>query len=324
MSDSTEKTGKTVTKGNVVRAYSWSSLGAIFASSGPSVFMLMATGMAKEVSVMYFFFIGGLAALLVGYAWRKFNKDAPREPWNRLLEWQISGRISLAGLAFAAHFVFFICAMQAQSITETIIFVRMNPLIVVFLSVLILKEEIKNWIGVILGTILCLFGIATINRIVSFSPENLLTFFFLFAIIATCSFAFFRVMTVNINRKSELSGGSITGLTMIVGGFGLLIWIIMTGESLILPGVREFLFLSYLGTATVALGVFTNLKAVKLIGRQGKVAFVEYLQAIFGPICAYLINKEGGLDYQVIIIGASFIIGGAIWATLSVKGKNDE
>jgi len=131
-------------------------------------------------------------------------------------------------------------------------------------------------------------------------------------------------MTVNINRKSELSGGSITGLTMIVGGFGLLIWIIMTGESLILPGVREFLFLSYLGTATVALGVFTNLKAVKLIGRQGKVAFVEYLQAIFGPICAYLINKEGGLDYQVIIIGASFIIGGAIWATLSVKGKNDE
>jgi len=272
--------------------------------------------------VMYFLFIGGLAALLVGHVWGKFNKDTLREPWGRLSEWQTNGKIFLTGLAFATHFVFFIYAMQAQSVTETIIFVRVNPLIVVFLSVLILKEKAKSWLGVILGTILCLFGIATINKISSFSLENLLTSFFLFAIIASCSLAFFRVMTVDIEKQSGLSGGSTTGLTMIVGGISLLIWVTVTGQSLALPESREFLFLFYLGTATVALGVFTNLKAAKLIG-QGKVAFVEYLQAIFGPICACLINKEGGFNYQVIVIGTLFIVSGAIWATLSVE-KNDD
>ncbi len=321
--DSVVKTQGNIDKGNLGRAYIWSSSGAIFAASGPSVFMLMITAMVKEVSVMYFLFIGGLAALLVGYIWRKSENDALEESWDKLLDWRISGQILFAGLFLAAHFVFFIYAMQVQSITETIIFVRISPLIVVFLSAIILKkqEKVRSWTGIVFATILSVSGIAIINKINSFSPESFLTSFFLFAITATCSYAFFRVMTVSIKNQSGLSGGAVSGLTMIAGSFGLLVWIVATGSPLIMPGTRELLFLSYLGIATVALGVFANLKAVKLIGAQGKIAFVEYLQAIFGPVFAYLINKEVGLDYSVIIIGGLLIVGGAICANLSVETK---
>ncbi len=306
-----------------IKGYSWKFSGIIPESTGPSVFMLLAAGgVIPSVGVMYFLLLGGIAMLLLTFTEDQDGNLNLRKMIKESFQSKIFLRLIMAGSATSFLFICFIYSMQYESVTEAVIAVRIGPLFKVLLSVLILKDKIKNWGLIILAVVFCIIGLVIMKKIDSFSLANLITPFLLFALAAAFFAALSGVIEGDLQNCSNLSKAFISGSVMIIGGIMLLVWILVMGVSLILPKAYYFISLLYLGMGTIGIPKFTTLKAYKITGNMSMFAFTEYLIPVLACIWAYTINKERGFDYITLTIGFLLIIIGLLIANAGIEKKN--
>ena len=161
--------------------------------------------------------------------------------------------------------------------------------------------------------IICVGGISIIQgvgKIEIFHP------FILMALLTAFFSSLSSVMARNVQKVSEnkkannsesLPNLFITASEMLVGFFVLLLWNILNGTSLIVPDLRQFLYLIYLGVITVGIASYLYLKAYSLTNNYSRFVVLDYFFPIFTAISAYFINGERGLSYERLVIGFLFI-----------------
>lgn len=316
------------------RAYGWRFFGVIFEGTGPSVFkVLLGIGVVANLGVMYFLFFGGITTLFL--AWSRIQEKRTAtfiDLFKKSFQEEIAWRLTIAGLSTAGLFICYIYAMQLESVTEAGIIVRVEPVLRILLATFILKENIKSWLGIIGSATICLFGLAAIKGVTSFSFVNLFSLFFLVGIAAAFFTAITAVFETDVRNRLILGQGQkekltniinlfITGTVMMIGGLALFFYLTVSGESLIIPSGQSLLLLLYLGVMTIALGKIASLKAYAITKNLSMFAFINYFIPIIVALSAYFINQEKGFNYFSLFVGFLLIIGGSYLANKCIEKK---
>ncbi len=265
-----------MSKKTILLAYIFSILATLFGSTGPNIFMGLSEGIRK-VGIMYFLFIGSFVLLSISIVRTRGIGNVSV----LFLDKKIFALFLLAGIANGLLFTFYVLAMETKTITETVLIIRIGPLFVLLLSVLILKETIKNYLTLFLAVFLCLLGMIAIEVDKGFSFVNLLNYFVLFSLLAAFFQAVYMTLTRLIQTEINAPKDFIVGVIMLVAALVLLAYyFIFTDYSFLIPDVGSLGLILWLGIGTVGLPAILNLKSYELADNFGRFAMVSYLNPI--------------------------------------------
>ena len=294
--------------------------GAIMGSFGPPVFMKFVGGINRDVGIIYFLFLGGISMMAI----RMPTEFRSVEAFGKLRKPMTTLRLLLAGLLTATAFVFFIMAIQAGSITETSVVVRLGPLFVVLLSVIFLHEHVKRWALVLLSVLLCVFGIAIFQGGSFASLKKVRYTFLLLALASALSQASRTVLQGYLSKHDKISSEFNSAGSMIIGSIFMCVYVFVNGGALVVPTISQFYLLLFLGLGTIALPIWLSLKAYSLNVSLGKIAFMDYVVPFSTAIIAYVLNGERGFNYPNLAIGFLLMSVGVFIVSKNVNSHSQQ
>jgi drug/metabolite transporter (DMT)-like permease len=296
--------------------------GIVLGASGPSVFMLAVNdGIEHNLLIVLFLFTGAISMFIIAYwkDFRQYSSDEKKAIFRKLIRIDSVLMFLIGGFALASLFIFYVKAMNEQSVSEVAVLVHIRPLFATLLAGWILKEKI-DWFRTIIAICLSLVGILMICKI-NLLSENLANSFALLAIAA----AFFGTLSSVLERKiqelHDIPESLIAGAFMLVAGSGVLIWTAFAGKiNLIDVTLYQSALIAWLGIGTVGVSGMLRLKAYKMAGNFHKTYLLGSISPIFSCCFAYILLHER-IDIIRLLVGFLFIVVACIVVNKSKKSK---
>lgn len=286
------------------KIYALVLFGTCLSALGPSVFMAMlltVEKMNREFGIALFLLLGGLSMISVYIIDNLININDKKI----MCGVRESIKLVMCGLLSAGQFFAFTFAMQLGSVTETTMMVRVSPLMSILMGHYFLNEKVKNWKFLILASVLCLGGVFFMQNANTNSPKQTNALAMFFGILCALALAGKNVLSSSLTTKHHsLPNLFVVALSMIIGG--LIMFLVVDGNSFGIPNVNQILILIFLGIVTIAIPASINIHAFRVTGNMGAVTYFSFLLPLFGSVAAYFINGERGFDYFK--LGLSFTV----------------
>jgi len=266
-----------------LKAYIYSMIAITLFSTIEIVGKLIGNTMTPYAITAWRFIIGGL--FIMPFAWYECKQD------NIKLSFKIIIRIYIAGIINVCISMLFLqLAIYYGKAGLSAIIVSMNPLFVLLLAWVFLKDKISN--TQIFGVLMGLTGLLLIiyGDLVSISSSRNLGIGILFGILAAVTFAIYTVYSKQlISNHGHLTTLSLSFLS---GGVTLLMFSMLSGESVsIHMSAKTILLLFYLSAGVTGLAYILYFKSISIIGAtNASISF--FIKPALASILAWSLNNE--------------------------------
>ncbi|PIR94315.1 hypothetical protein COT97_02390 [Candidatus Falkowbacteria bacterium CG10_big_fil_rev_8_21_14_0_10_39_11] len=306
-------------KSNSAAAYLFKFLAVLFGASEPSIFMLAIEDIPVELGVMYFCLFGGFLMFVINFLLAKNKRCQIELLIKEVRTKSVFVRLSLIALATSVLYVCYTLAMKNQTVTETVLVIRMAPLFAIVFALIVLREKVRSWYLLILSFVLGFVGVLFIQDLSSLSIDSLLSYFMILALVAALLLALSNVLMRQLDQTSALKKNMIVSLYLIMAGCLVLVYNLMIGLDEWGISVKQVFYFIYVGVFTLAIPSILNLKAYELLNSFSRLAFWDYFMPVGAMIFAYFLNKEVGFDYAMLAFSFVLITVAAILADRSIE-----
>jgi drug/metabolite transporter (DMT)-like permease len=223
--------------------------------------------------------------------------------------------VILAGLSLGAGWVFLFEAYKYASVSIGTLTYYCGPIIVMILSPLVFREQLAAnkiiAIGAVAFGMLCITGISSVTGEIARG--------IIFGAIA----AFFYAALIISNKFVKgFTGIDSTLAQLTVAFLVILLYLLLTQGTLFnIPQGRELIFIIILGIVNTGLACYLYFSSMQQLPGQ-TVALCCYLDPLSALIVSVLFLNERLTAIQ--IIGAIFILGGALLGELKLRNKRSD
>jgi len=237
-----------------------------------------------------------------------------RQQWPEVMKhWKIMLFLSLLSVTAYNTIIYF--GLDQTTATNALLINTVRPVIIVFLSMLILQERINSLQA--LGFLLAIFGTGAI--MVQGDPSILLTLEFnqgdILIVVATICWALY---TVYLPKRPKINPAVF--MTVTVGWGMAMLFPFYLYEAIFIEAVPVSMetvwSVGYLALISTVIAYLCYNRTVELVGAN-KAGLVSYIMPVVGTFLAWLLLDEQFEIYHA--IGIALIVVGVLFATRSKK-----
>lgn len=296
--------------GKTIKAFMLMFVATILFASGPIFFKIAVnTGLAIGNTIFYFFVVASLFGFIT-------LRNKPK----KALSEKETGKVIIAGLAWAIMIIAYVTAFQMRTITETALLVGLAPIFSVILTIILLKEKVKNYsllfLSLIVGTVSVLIFI---GEGVNITTGTISITFLILGTLTAMSAAITRITRESLSREGLPKETIMTYVTAVAALFSLVYIVLTNGiteQLLILPNINQTLLILFMGIGTVWVPGLLTLKATEMAGSLSKLNILDYSTPILTALIAFALVGERGFEYITLLIS---FVGIAVAAMLINK-----
>jgi drug/metabolite transporter (DMT)-like permease len=284
---------------NVKRSYVYAGLAVFFWSTVPTAFKLC----LGELAILPALTIASVTSMLGLFGILVLTHKS-----NLILKSSGKELLHSAVLGFINPLVYYLILLKAYQLLPAQVAQPLNmiwPIILVFLSVPVLKQNIKA--KSYLALLISFAGVYLISSQGNpFHPGKSDAVGVLLATGSSVFWAFYFILNVKDKRDEALK----LFLNFVFGSFYLIIALMLTGSWPVNPGIKGIMAAIYIGLFEMGITFYFWLKALQLAPSTDRVSNLVYLAPFFSLVLVHFIIHES--IYYTTLAGLLLIISGII------------